>query len=32
VPGAELRLVPDLGHFSIFDRIVPTLAEVLGRT
>jgi pimeloyl-ACP methyl ester carboxylesterase len=31
VPGAELRLVPDLGHFSIFDEIVPTLREVADR-
>jgi pimeloyl-ACP methyl ester carboxylesterase len=32
VPGAQLRLVPGLGHFSIFDEIVPTLADVLGRS
>ena len=25
VPGAELRLLPDLGHFSIVDEIVPTI-------
>jgi pimeloyl-ACP methyl ester carboxylesterase len=31
IPGAELRLVPDLGHFSIFDEIVPTLTDLLGR-
>jgi pimeloyl-ACP methyl ester carboxylesterase len=30
VPGAELRLVPDLGHFSIFDEIVPTLRHALA--
>ena len=30
VPGAELRLVPDLGHFSIFDEVVPTLADSLA--
>lgn len=29
VPGAQLRLVADLGHFSIEDQIVPTLLDVL---
>jgi pimeloyl-ACP methyl ester carboxylesterase len=31
VPGAELRLVDDLGHFSIEDHIVPTVLDVLDR-
>jgi pimeloyl-ACP methyl ester carboxylesterase len=30
VPGAQLRLVPDLGHFSIVDEVVPTLRSVLA--
>jgi pimeloyl-ACP methyl ester carboxylesterase len=31
VPGAELRIVDDLGHFSIEDRLVPTIVDVLAR-
>jgi pimeloyl-ACP methyl ester carboxylesterase len=31
VPGAELRIVDDLGHFSIEDQIVPTLTDLLAR-
>lgn len=30
VPGARLRLIDELGHFSIEDHIVPTLLEVLN--
>jgi pimeloyl-ACP methyl ester carboxylesterase len=29
VPGATLRIVPDLGHLSISTRVVPTLVELL---
>lgn len=31
VPGAELRVVDDLGHFSIQDRLVPAILDVLAR-
>jgi pimeloyl-ACP methyl ester carboxylesterase len=31
VPGAELRLVEGLGHFSIEDEIVPAIVELLAR-
>ena len=31
VPGAELRVVDDLGHFSIEDQMVPTIVDVLAR-
>jgi pimeloyl-ACP methyl ester carboxylesterase len=31
VPGAELRVVDDLGHFSIEDRLVPAILDVLAR-
>jgi pimeloyl-ACP methyl ester carboxylesterase len=30
VPGAELVLVPGLGHFSIETRIIPELSRLLG--
>ncbi len=30
VPGALLRIVDDLGHFSIEDQIVPTLVDLLA--
>ena len=32
VPGAELRIVDDLGHFSIEDEIVPTLRILRERS
>jgi pimeloyl-ACP methyl ester carboxylesterase len=28
VPGAELRMIPELGHFSISARVVPVLTEM----
>jgi pimeloyl-ACP methyl ester carboxylesterase len=31
VPGAELRIVEDLGHFSIEDQLVPTIVDLLAR-
>jgi pimeloyl-ACP methyl ester carboxylesterase len=31
VPHAELRIVDDLGHFSIQDRLVPAIVDVLAR-
>lgn len=30
VPGAELRIVDGLGHFSIAREIVPALADLLA--
>ena len=30
VPHAELRIIEGLGHFSIEDRIVPTLTDLLA--
>lgn len=32
VPGAELRIVGGLGHFSIVTKIVPALVDLLGLT
>jgi pimeloyl-ACP methyl ester carboxylesterase len=31
IPGAECRIIDSLGHFSIIDEIVPTLAELRDR-
>ena len=31
VPGAELRIFDDLGHFSIQDHLVPAIVDVLAR-
>jgi pimeloyl-ACP methyl ester carboxylesterase len=31
VPDAELRIVDELGHFSIQDQIVPAIVDVLAR-
>jgi pimeloyl-ACP methyl ester carboxylesterase len=30
VPGAELRMIPELGHFSISAQVVPVLKEIYG--
>ena len=32
VPGAELRLLDGVGHFSIQDHIVPTLVDLQALT
>lgn len=32
VPGAELRVVDGLGHFSIEDQLVPAILDVLARS
>jgi pimeloyl-ACP methyl ester carboxylesterase len=31
VPGAELRIFDDLGHFSIEDQLVPAIVDTLAR-
>jgi pimeloyl-ACP methyl ester carboxylesterase len=31
VPGAELRIFDDLGHFSIEDQLVPAIVDALAR-
>jgi pimeloyl-ACP methyl ester carboxylesterase len=31
VPHAQLRIIDDLGHFSIEDQLVPTITDVLAR-
>jgi pimeloyl-ACP methyl ester carboxylesterase len=31
VPGAELRIVDGLGHFSIQDQLIPAIIDVLAR-
>jgi pimeloyl-ACP methyl ester carboxylesterase len=31
VPGAELVIVDDLGHFSILTKVVPTVVSLLRR-
>jgi len=31
VPHAQLRIVDDLGHFSIEDQLVPTVVDLLAR-
>ena len=30
VPTARLELVDDLGHFSIFERVIPAIKKLLG--
>ena len=31
VPGAELHILDDLGHFSIEDQLIPAIIDVLAR-
>jgi pimeloyl-ACP methyl ester carboxylesterase len=31
VPGAKLRVCPELGHFSILSQVLPELATLLHR-
>jgi pimeloyl-ACP methyl ester carboxylesterase len=31
VPGARLRVCPELGHFSIMSQVLPELAALLRR-